>query len=356
MHRAASAVVVACLAVSLLPRAHAQQAPTPLDKMYLAFAGGDADIVARTLRTRDDFSSIRADVFASIGKRKRDWRPTHAALLFEIAFVGLERGWPDSIALLEATRDLVIGRKDPPGAKPAIDAFEIAFHHAAIGALHYHLLPQTALEYLKVIDDRVTAVEQPGKPLLVDPLMPFTRGLTVEMMTFPSADRSDRGYSWVADARDNGARRALPDALAAMTEAAQVPQTAPEAGVRRAFLLHRLGRNDQALAALDAVRSTDVEVTYWSWLIRGRVLGALGRTDDAARAYEQAAGAQPQAATPAVALAALLFGTERREEALHWAEIARTRPDRPLDPWLVYFGGDGRRLAGWLQALREARP
>jgi tetratricopeptide (TPR) repeat protein len=354
----AIAVLCAVTVTGAAPQAPQTARHPSLDEMYLAYSKGDTDVVARSLQTRDDFTALRASLFAAIGLRKNDWRPTHAALLFDVAMAGFNRGWPDALTLLLSTRDMIVGRKDPPGARPEIDRFEITFHHAAIAFLQGRPMQEAAQSYLQSLEKRIAPQEDPDRPVLVDPQIALTRALTLEMGTMPfltqEADRA--GYAWVVPPRDGDTRRKVEAALAAMTGAAGIESTAAEANVRRAFLLHRLGQNEDALPLLDQTSSTDPIVIYWSQLIRGRVLGALDRTDEAAAAYEQAAASQPQAQTPAVALSTLFLLHDRREDALHWADVARTRTGQPVDPWLRYLFGDARRLPGWVQALREARP
>src|SRR6185436_12404274 len=80
-------------------------------------------------------------------------------------------------------------------------------------------------------------------------------------------------------------------------EAMKSPDTAPEARMRAAWFLSRIGRLDEALALADVrpPAGTDQYVRYLTELVRGQVLRARGRHEDAARAYRDALTTWPGA-------------------------------------------------------------
>jgi hypothetical protein len=338
--------------------------PPSIDQLYLAFIKGDTGIVARSLVTPDDFARVRADLFKAVGLRQGDWRPTHEAFLFEVAMTGLARHWPDARMLLDASRRLMVGRRDAIGTRPEMDRFEITFHEAAVALLAGAAGAGAAQGYLDAITTRLPPL--PGDapattPRLDAPRLLLMRAVVQEMTTMPFARaavaRDPAPYLWMAAPRDRELRQALERAIVLFDATAAAPATADEARVRSAFVLVRLGRVPEAIARLDRV-STGAEpaVRYWAALVRGRALDAQGDSAGAIAAYEQAAALQPQAQTPAAALAALCLRTGDRDRALHWAEVARATPESAIDPWWQYFTGDFRLLAGFVQDLREARP
>ena len=131
--------------------------------------------------------------------------------------------------------------------------------------------------------------------------------------------------------------------------------TASEARLRKAFLLHRLGRHDEALALLDKVRvpDPDLPLTYLAQLMRGRVHDALGHVDQAALAYRDALRSWPGAQAPEVGLMTLFFRHGNRPAAEDAAERIQASSGQRFDPWWLYWQGQYRFYPGVIGALRE---
>jgi hypothetical protein len=131
---------------------------------------------------------------------------------------------------------------------------------------------------------------------------------------------------------------------------------ADEASVRRAFAWHRIGRHEDARAALDGLGGTigDPAVRYWRALFLARALDALARPREAAAAYRAALEAWPGAQTPAVALAALFQRQGQAVEARRWARQAAMTSPSAIDPWWQYWSGDLRLVPDWVAELRRA--
>jgi len=157
----------------------------------------------------------------------------------------------------------------------------------------------------------------------------------------------------------NGAGQAshVREVTARYDAAARFPETAAEARVRKAFFLHRIGRQAEALAELDAVDGAaadrDVMTGYLRRLFRGRVLEALNRYDEARAAYESARRAQPDAQSPAVALMRLHLRAGDRPAAEAMAAAIQAAPKSAFDPWWVYWLGDARQYGAIVARLRE---
>ena len=145
--------------------------------------------------------------------------------------------------------------------------------------------------------------------------------------------------------------------VAAYDAAIQFPETAAEARVRKAFFLHRIGRQADALKELDAATGDgtqgDVAIRYLRHLFRGRVLEALERYDEAIAAYESARGLDPRAQSPHVALMRLAVRTGNRDTAARLAEAIQTDVPPTVDPWWTYWLGDYRQYEVIVGRLRE---
>jgi VWFA-related protein len=138
-------------------------------------------------------------------------------------------------------------------------------------------------------------------------------------------------------------------------EAMKFPETEPEARVRAARFLYGIGSFERALELLDGAtrQSADKEVRYFADLIRGQILRALGRSDDAVVAFRAALATWPGAQSARVALMTLLVNRGEREEAAALAEAAQTAPESEFDPWWTYWLGDFRAYPAMLDKLRE---
>jgi len=135
------------------------------------------------------------------------------------------------------------------------------------------------------------------------------------------------------------------------------PETAAEARMRAAWFLCRIGRLDEALALADVAppEGTDQYVRYLTDLVRGQILRARGRPDDAAKAYRAALTTWPGAQSAEVALMTLALSRGDRQEAAKLADAAETGADSSsqYDPWWTYWLGDYRAYPAIVAKLRE---
>ena len=137
--------------------------------------------------------------------------------------------------------------------------------------------------------------------------------------------------------------------------AIKFPDTAAEARMRAAWFLSRAGKHDEALALVEArpPAGTDPYVLYLTDLVRGQILRARGRLDEAAKAYRDALTTWPGAQSARVALMTLLLSRGDRQEAAKLAEAAETAPANQFDPWWTYWLGDYRVYPTIVAKLRE---
>jgi tetratricopeptide (TPR) repeat protein len=144
------------------------------------------------------------------------------------------------------------------------------------------------------------------------------------------------------------------DLMARYDEAIRFEATRVEATVRQALLLHRMGRDQDALDRLSASgdRAGDPFVTYLRHLFRGQTLDAMGRVDEAADAYRAALAYAPGAQSAQVGLMTCLIRLGDRAGAEALAEAIQ-QPSEVFDPWWAYWSGDYRFHAELLDRLRS---
>jgi VWFA-related protein len=138
-------------------------------------------------------------------------------------------------------------------------------------------------------------------------------------------------------------------------QAIKFHDTAAEAKMRAAWFLCRTGKLDQALALVDQPlpSSTDRYVQYLTELVRGQILRAQNRPDEAARAFRAASTTWPGAQSARVALMTLQLTRGDRQEAGALAEATETAPVDQFDPWWTFWLGDYRGYPAIIAKLRE---
>lgn len=150
--------------------------------------------------------------------------------------------------------------------------------------------------------------------------------------------------------------KAVQDVLDRYDAAMAHPAVADEARLRKAWLLHRLDRNAEALSLLDRIdeNAFDVSLRYLRDLFRGEVLDGLRRQDAALEAYRAALSLVPHAQSARVALMNAFFRRGDRQDAQVLAEGIQTAAGTAQDdPWWWYWDGDYRLFAGAIARLRE---
>jgi tetratricopeptide (TPR) repeat protein len=146
-----------------------------------------------------------------------------------------------------------------------------------------------------------------------------------------------------------------PEILNLYEQAIKYPETAIEARVRAARFLFELGQFDRGLAMMQQITTpiADLEVRYFAHLVRGQLLRAAGRPDEAVAAFRAALDAWPGAQSARVALMTLQVARGNREEAVKLADAVQTAPVDQYDPWWTYWLGDYRVYPAILARLRE---
>jgi len=173
----------------------------------------------------------------------------------------------------------------------------------------------------------------------------------------PTAARLHLAYAFVSEQQwlRGGLTPAQEQEVVARYESAmKFPETESEARIRAARFLYALGSFDRALATINGgtAAPADQELRYFSDLVRGQVLRALGRSDDAVAAFRAAMATWPGAQSARVALMTLLLNRGDREGAGALAEAAQASPGDDFDPWWTYWLGDYRGYPVILDRLR----
>jgi tetratricopeptide (TPR) repeat protein len=132
----------------------------------------------------------------------------------------------------------------------------------------------------------------------------------------------------------------------------------PEARLRLGRVLGLLGRHEEAAKELAQAREAmdDALLQYFAALFLGAEDEALGRYDSAREAYERAAAIEPMAQSPWLALSQLARRRGDRASALRalqqMFDLPSTEPERD-DPWWQYHVVQARDAADLLDAVRR---
>ena len=347
---ATGVAVVAVIVTAMLGRGQAQTKDTgPADSssalvesLVARHAAGE-QVFAANIPDQATFTLLRGPIYASAQRWRETWNPAGVVFLLDLAVWGMGRDWADAFLLLRIAEELVTGR---PGATgQSFSEFERLFHRIAVAGLVNARELTQAEDYFIRLDSRLAALapEVPTAQRLSDPHLALTRGMLDEAWTGPGVFTDTRRV-----------RDYLQRALVSYERASQFAPVAEEARVRRAFVLLRLGRHQEALVVLSAAndQAADPTVRYWRLLVRGRVLEALDKAPEALDAYREARALSGGAQTPAVALAVLSLRLGHVEDARRWAHAARVESAATVDAWWQYWF-DVRWITGWAAELRR---
>jgi len=310
-----------------IPAAPAPRRVAPPNVVALAdaFDRGTAMAFANALAHEPDLPNvIRA--FRQSDSPWPDHRRRTAIFALELAIAGLRsenRDARDEGARLLA--EYTVRVREPAGA----DAFECWWLVTETTALTGTFAPENALQFIPRALQRC-----------------------------PSTARLHLAYALVSEQqwlRGRTTAEQEPEIVRRYEQAMKYPETEIEARVRAARFMHALGQHDRGLALLDGIKTQtpDLEVRYFSHLIRGQLLRARGRFDDAAAAFRAALTAWPGAQSAQIALMTMLVSRGQREQAAAVSEAVQTAPADQYDPWWTYWLGDYRAYPAVVARLRE---
>lgn len=336
--RALFLVVLLTAAVPLAGRGRpAQTTPWVLEWLTDYAAGHQAEVAAKLgtvadLKVlQDDLEKLRPKWIGVTSDAAELHRRAIAAFALEAAYARLDLGEPATKLLAWGCRQI---RRHP---KP--DEFDHRWLMAAFalfgGAADANGL-ETHVLHVKFLFPK-------------EPRLALERAMAEEMRTAPVA----KGAKSMSD---SDLRKHREEAARRFAAAAKIDATRAEANLRLGHVDLDLGRYDDALHAFDQVEpnTRDAYLVYLERLFRGRALDRLGRTNDAARAYEQALAVQGGAQSASVALAALLFEHGQRGDADQIVDQVLGRSIQPADPWWMYWPADYRMADQLVASMREA--
>ncbi len=152
----------------------------------------------------------------------------------------------------------------------------------------------------------------------------------------------------------DGQRRALD----AFTAAATSADTKHEAIARIAWLHFRAARYGEGVKAIETLTTPAPEpaVQYLVDVIRGQLLRALDRPDEAIAAFRAALVTWPRGQAARLALMTLLVNRGQHDEAAALAEQIETAGVEDTDPWWLYWVGDYRTYSTARAQLRGLMP
>lgn len=297
----------------------------PLASVVDAYDRADYAAVAGVLNRVSNYGKLIQELKAS----GNPWPSTpqrEAVFVVELATAALYRDdealRAEAVKLLEKHNQLV---RNPLGP----DTFERLYYWAQITAAEGTIRPEIALRLIRDAETRC-----------------------------PDEARFHLAHAIALDQQQRGvpAKTVADQTLALYDVAGQNPVNASEAHLRSAMLLHRLGRHDDALKALDAMSpdQPDADLTYLRNLIRGRVQAARNQPNAAATAYRAAIASEPNAQAPHVGLMTALFRLGDLEGAQTVARAIEMMKGDDIDPWWRYWQGDFRFYPAAIDALRKA--
>ena len=300
--------------------------PADVQAMADAYDRGESDL-QRELANRQDLAILLRH-FRDSDAPWPDAPKRTAVFALELAVAAIQSG--NQYARDEGGRLLAEYNarvRQPDGA----DAFECTWLWTEVAALEGQFMPDSAMLFVPRAVDRC-----------------------------PGEARLQLAYAIISEQqwlRGTVGANEVDGILGRYQAAIKSPDTAAEARMRAASFLSRLGRLDDALALADVrpPAGTDQYVRYLTDLIRGQVLRARDRPEDAAAAYRAALTTWPGAQSARVALMTLVLSRGDRQEAAQLADAAEMQPDSgdQFDPWWTYWLGDYRAYPAIVAKLRE---
>jgi hypothetical protein len=139
-------------------------------------------------------------------------------------------------------------------------------------------------------------------------------------------------------------RAGSPEAKRALEALTTDDSVGAEALVRLGDLELRGGSTDDAVTLCDRAETVtrDPYLVYLARFVKGQALERQKNTAEAIQAYRGALAAIPRAQSASIALAALLFLTDRRDEAALVLNANLASGPQPVDPWRTMADGDDR--------------
>jgi tetratricopeptide (TPR) repeat protein len=342
------------IAIGAVAAARAHQTPIDLQSLLTAYAAGDRDVISKSIHTTMD---LRQVVPLTPGRRidfhvndKEPWTRTKALFFTELAAFAIDHRWmPELATLPDAAASYLVRRPDPPGRDLDGDVFERQCHAIILAAYQGALAPDYLNRY---VNNWILPKKAPRPD---DPRFKLAQAIALEQGFLPSTlvRLGVSQESTLLIGKSSVARQLAVNAMLAFKNLTREETTRAEASVRLGFILYRDAKPEDALPYLKAADSVDdATLQYWGKLFSGRAYDALGRVDEARQQYAAADAASPGAQSARVALAALDFRSDKRDDALVNVKRILAAPSDVEDPWRVYWLGQHRFLKKWIENAR----
>jgi tetratricopeptide (TPR) repeat protein len=367
--RARACAVLVCLSVALLEGRPRQMRPD-IQELFDAYSAGRETPSINTVLERLNSPEAADTYFADLRQHIDAWpRERAAAFALESAWAAMyaEAGRPSDFEKHSHFREMVeLGCTALE--RTSITAFDRPWHLAAIAVLTgppSDMQGGSTLSSLHTGSPRVVALEALSTRLrarfAADPALSLAWGISRE------AEVQAWLYSWAASIKIQP-DRPIPrqprsadahrwnDEAAASFEVARKDQTLQaEATVRLALAKMYQGHADEALGLWAGVPALtrDGSIQYLAYMFSGRTFAALDRRAEAIAAYRQASAVRPDAQSARIPLAALLYLTNERDEAIRLMSPLMTAPAAAPDPW---WGYTDQHLQDRINAMRRAVP
>ena len=281
--------------------------------LLLRYASGDFAVVDKADKfdaasVRKDLERLSAEFLSTPSLRPDLPRRTLACFSLEVAAATFTSQFPESMRLLDWTRQRLIGPTTAPGE------FERHWHLASIGL-----------------------IEEAGDHAALEHAVESAR------QQFPDEPRVRLAYALAAELRAaaNGANWTEP--VSRFEHAAALDAARAEAQLHLAYVELRQDHQELAIEHLNAGAGAvgDPATTYLLHLLQGRALAALKKEPEAVAAYQAALTDVPGAQSATMGLAVMLVQRGERNRANDVVDVLLK--SKPVDdPWWHYWNLDYR--------------
>jgi tetratricopeptide (TPR) repeat protein len=347
-------IIAPLLTALLLYPASTPAAAADVSRILTSYEQGDHAAALSELAAVSDFTALRKQ-FEDSGRRWVNADPSNrerrrlvaAVVALEAAHLAVN----DRTAfkrLLEWGCTLI--------RRGSADAPERTWHLAAVALIQRSYDGRFLLDHLRHAESRF-----PGEPRFL-----LARAVNAEYRIWPApknpvatteARASASGglvlpvgmIPTLRHASDMAAWRLIPR----LEELKGEPGIGPEVRMRLGHLYYRIGLFERAERELElaAELSTDPHVLFLARYFRGLLRESLGDHTGAIAAHSRALEFAPGAQSASIALASLLFSSDRRDEATRRLSRGLLVPGA-RDPWLLYQAGDYRSWPALIDELR----
>jgi len=301
------AVLLSCGAVM----ATATSAAFDTKDLLLRYASGEFAVVDKA--DKFDASSVRKDLerlapeFLATASIRPDLpRRALACFALEVASATMNEQFPESMRLLDWTRQRLIDPTSPPGE------FERHWHLASIGL-----------------------IEEAGDHAALE------HAVAPALQQFPDEPRFRLAHALAAELRSAASGSNWTEPASRFERASTLDAARAEAQLHLAYLAMRQDRQEQAIEHLKAVGAAEADqsTTYLMHLLRGRALAALKKNAEAEAAYAAALKTVPGAQSATMGLAVMLVDRGDRNRANDVIDVLLK--SKPVDdPWWHYWNVD----------------